>query len=70
MYATTEFKTKKLLREAVASGKKIRVFQPNNMFGTPEPTEGSCNVEGPHYPKPHSWYASCQLKDGYIVSVK
>jgi hypothetical protein len=27
-------------------------------------------VEGPHYPKPHSWYASVVVADGRIVSVK
>ena len=70
MYTTTNFKTKKALKEAVLAGQKVGVFQPNNMFGTPDPKEGSCAVEGPHFPKPHSWYASVELKDGFIVKVK
>lgn len=70
MYTTINFKTKKALKEAVLAGQKVYVYQPNNMFGTPDPKEVSVVVEGPHYPKPHSWYASVELKDGYIVKVK
>lgn len=70
MYTTTNFKTKKALKEAVANGDKIAVYQPNNMFGRPDPTEGTACVEGPHYPKPHRWYAEVTLKEGYIVKVK
>jgi hypothetical protein len=28
---------------------------------------GSVSLEGPHYPKPHSWYASAIVKNGAIV---
>jgi len=27
-------------------------------------------VEGPHYPKSHSWYAQVEMRDGVVVSVK
>ena len=70
MYCFTNFKTKKALKEAVAAGQDVRVFQPNNMFNTPTPENGTVGLEGPHYPKPHTWYASATLKDGKIVSVK
>lgn len=70
MYVSPNFKTKKELKEAVAVGKTVTVFQPNNMFGTPEPTEGTVAVEGPHYPKPHSWYAQVKLSNGKVISVK
>jgi hypothetical protein len=67
MYTTTNYKTKKALKEDVASGKEVTYFQP----GLGEtPTDGSISVEGPHYPQPHTWYASCKVKDGKIVSVK
>lgn len=69
MYCSTNFKTKKALKEAVAAGKKITVFQPGP-FGGNEPTNGGVTLEGPHYPEPHKWYAQAILKDGYIVSVK
>jgi hypothetical protein len=67
MYATTNPKTKKALKEAVASGKSIRIFSPGPF---PAPENGSATVEGPHYPQPHRWYASVQVKDGVIISVK
>lgn len=70
MYCEKNFKTKKALKEAVAAGEKIGVFQPNDFFNTPIPRDGKVCIEGPHYPKPHTWYASVELKDGYIVKVK
>lgn len=70
MYTSINFKTKKSLKEAVAAGKKIRVYQPNNMFGISPPINGTVVVEGPWYPKPHSWYAQVTLENGYIVKVK
>ena len=69
MYCKYNFKTKKALKEAVAEGKKIGVYQPNNMLNTPDPTEGTFSVEGPHSPEPHRWYARVTLKDGFIVKV-
>lgn len=71
MYASVNFKTKKAFKDAVANGDKITVYQPNQMFASQSPPlDGKVDVEGPHYPKPHSWYANVVLKDGYIVSVK
>ena len=69
MYTTKNFKSKKSLKEAVAAGEKIGVFQPGP-FGGNEPTNGQVSLEGPHYPAPHSWYARATLKDGVIVAVK
>ena len=48
----------------------IRVYQPNEMFGRPDPTEGRVYLEGPHYPEPHRWYASAELKNGEVVKVR
>lgn len=70
MYTDINFKTKKALKEAVAEGKEVTVFQPNNMFNTPTPTDGNITLEGPHYPEPHKWYAQATLKDGKVVAVK
>jgi hypothetical protein len=70
MYTSINFKSKKDLKDAVASGRKVSVYQPNNMTGAPSPTSGTVTVEGPHYPQPHKWYATCTLEDGYIVKVK
>lgn len=68
MYTTKNFKTKKALKEAVANGERITVYQPGP-FGGNEPRDGKVCVEGPHYPEPHRWYAECTLEDGVIVKV-
>ena len=71
MYTDINYKTKKALKEAVISGKRVGVYQPNNMFNTPDPRNTVVNVEGPHYPAAHSWYARCTLdENGYITKVK
>jgi hypothetical protein len=69
MYTYTNFKTKKALKEAIAAGKQVTVFQPGP-FGGNEPSNGTVYLEGPHYPAAHSWYAEATLKDGVIVKVK
>ena len=67
MYTDTNFKTKKQLKEAVASGKQVRLYAP--AFGVPN-QNGTEYVEGPHYPQPHTWYAQVTVKDGIVVKVK
>ncbi len=65
MYTMTNYRTKKALKEAVASGEQVETFQPGGIF--PPKTDGSIALEGPHYPEPHRWYASATVKDGFIV---
>lgn len=31
---------------------------------------GTVCLEGPHYPKAHTWYAEGEMKDGVLVKVK
>ena len=69
MYTYENFKTKKALKEAVANGEKIAIYQPGP-FGGEDPKDGKFCVEGPHYPEPHRWYAEVELKDGYITKVR
>lgn len=69
MYTDRNFKTKKALKEAVANGEEVTVFQPGP-FGGNAPKDGEVSIEGPHYPAPHSWYARVLLKDGLVVKVK
>lgn len=69
MYTTINFKTKKALKEAVANGQRVSVYQPGP-FGGNEPSDGIVCVEGPHYPEPHRWYAECTLENGVIVKVR
>jgi len=67
MYVERNFKSKKELKEAVKSGDKIRLYSPG--LGTPK-QNGTEFVEGPWYPKPHTWYATVEMKDGIVVKVK
>ena len=71
MYTIQNFKTKKELKEAVASGRAVKVYQPNaDITGARVPENGIVYLEGPHHPKPHTWYAEATLKDGIVVKVK
>ena len=62
-YTVENFKSKKALRDAV-SFKSIPVYQPGP-FG-PGIRDGSCCIEGPHYPASHSFYAEVTIKSGVI----
>lgn len=66
MYVTPNYKTKKALKEALAEGKNVDVFQPG--LGT-VPRDGRVSLEGPHFPEPHRWYATGEMKDGILVKV-
>ena len=66
-YTVENFKTKKALKEAVLAGLRVEIYNPG--LGTPVVNGRTC-LEGPHYPKPHSWYATVEMKDGYVVKVR
>lgn len=66
-YTVENFQTKKAMKETVASGKEVEVYQPGP-FG-PGVKDGDVSIEGPHYPKAHSWYARVEVKGGKIVRV-
>lgn len=73
MYTVKNFKTKKALKEAVAAGETVRVYQPNDMAGvTSRVAHGTHHVtlEGPHFPEPHRWYAQATVVDGCVTAVK
>lgn len=67
MYTEKNYKTKKQLREAVARGDVVRLQPPH--IGQPV-TNGTADVEGPHYPEAHKWYASVTVREGRVVSVR
>lgn len=66
MYTERNFKTKKQLKEALAAGEEVRVWQPGPFPGE---TDGVAFLEGPHYPEPHRWYAKVTLKDRKVIKV-
>ena len=67
MYVNPNFKTKKALKEAVIAGSSVSVYQPG--LGT-VPRNGSIDLEGPHFPAAHTWYAEGMMRDGVLISVK
>ena len=66
-YVERDFKSKKEFKESVARGEKNFVYSPGPF---PPNKNGVEHIEGPHYPKPHRWYATVQVKDGVVISVK
>jgi hypothetical protein len=69
-YVTTNPKSKKALKEAVAAGKPVTVFS-NSMFTSGKDfSNGTFTVSGPWFPEPHRWYATLTVKDGKIVKIK
>lgn len=70
-YVNPNFPTKKAFRTAVEEGMAVELYQPNgDLTGTTIPMNGKVFVEGPHYPKPHTWYAEVTLENGEIVRIK
>ena len=67
MYTVKNYRTKKALKDDVKAGVKVDTFQPGGMF--PAQRDGRITLEGPHYPAPHTWYASATVKDGIVVKV-
>jgi len=66
MYVSPNFKTKKSLKEALASGQLVEVWNPG--LGS-VPANGIVYLEGPHFPKPHTWYATGHMRDCNLVKV-
>lgn len=67
-YTVTNFKTKKALKEMIAMERKVYCFNPGLGPDLSNFTGKVC-LEGPHYPKPHTWYAEAELVDGVVVKV-
>lgn len=67
MYTRINFKSKTALKKAVADGQEVTLFAPG--LGTPN-NDGCETVCGPHYPRPHKWYAEVIMKDGKVIKVK
>lgn len=66
-YVNPDYKSKKTFKLAVSDGMEHRTYNPSGMFPTTQ--DGRTVIEGPHYPKPHRWYASVEVRDGLVVKV-
>jgi len=70
-YTDINFRTKKAVKEALAAGRRITVYQPNgDLTGSTVPSDGTVYLEGPHYPEPHRWYAKGTIQGGLLVKVE
>ena len=80
-YTRENFPSKKAFRQAFTAWKEglssvpmlgatrapVEVFQPGP-FG-PKVRDGRTTVEGPHFPKAHTWYADVEVLDGKITKI-
>jgi hypothetical protein len=66
-YVTGDPKSKAELKRRLAAGERVEVFQPG--LGT-VPTDGEVSLEGPHYPRPHTWYGTGVMEGGRLVRVR
>jgi len=65
-YTVKDYMTKKALKKDVDEGIEVRCYQPGLGPDLSNYT-GKVYLEGPHYPRPHKWYASAMLNEGVIV---
>ena len=68
MYTTTDYKSKAELKRAIKAGVEVTIYQPGPFAGN-EPRDGTVCLEGPHFPKPHTWYATATMTDGRVTKV-
>ena len=66
MYVDPDFSSKKALKDALRAGQFVTVFSPGPF---PAPRDGVATIEGPHYPKPHRWYARVEIDNGVVKRV-
>jgi hypothetical protein len=67
MYFSTDYPSKAAARRAMANGEVVRVMS-NSPFE--EVTDGTHTVEGPHYPKPHTFYGTVTVRNGIVTAIK
>lgn len=71
-YTVTNYLTKKALREAIASPTPPRIRWGVSLVSDPAEAPdytGVAFLEGPHYPRPHTWYAKVQVTNGRITRI-
>jgi hypothetical protein len=66
MYVSPNVASKAALKRALQAGEEVTVFSPGPF---PCPQDGEVSIEGPHYPKPHRWWARVEVKDGVVTKV-
>lgn len=67
-YTDKNYKSKKALKEDVAAGVEVTIYNPG-LGGDLSNFTGQKSLEGPHYPEAHKWYARVDVVDGVVVKV-
>jgi hypothetical protein len=68
MYTITDYPSLKSLKDALKAGLEVGIFQPGP-FADNTALDGVVYLEGPHYPRPHTWYAKAEAKNGILVRI-
>lgn len=71
-YVTPNFPTKKALKDAIAKGETVTFQEQTVNRQGRDFTKGDhviLDVCGPHFPKPHKWYAQVTIQDGKVTKV-
>ena len=66
MYVLPNFKSKAACKRAIKAGERVTAFAPG-LGSVPE--NGKTSIEGPHYPKPHTWYGKATIENGVVVKM-
>ncbi len=69
-YVYPNYPSKAALSRAIKAGLDTITACENTPAGQEPIQEGSCVLEGPHWPEPHRWYGQAVVKEGRVVSVK
>lgn len=67
MYFVTNYASKAAARRAIAAGDEVRIKSMSQFEEAP--LNGSASVEGPHYPKPHTFYGTATVVNGLVTSI-
>ena len=70
MYVDPNFKSKAALQRAIRAGDHVTIFQPGPYSDSVLRNGKGIAVEGPHYPKPHTWYGQVDVSGGQVVRVR
>jgi hypothetical protein len=68
-YTFDRYKSKKAVKEAIASGERVEVYAPNPWGAYDTPPDGHHTICGPG-PYERKWYGQVTVKSGVLTSIK
>ena len=66
-YLLPNFKSKAAAKRAIAEGQRVTVTATSPFENIP--LVGVVSVEGPHAPKPHTFYGQAHIKNGRVFKI-